>query len=181
MKDGDTTKARGFMAGNYFEGMPERFNQDNFSAVIYTNTGNYMSTTREKWVSEEPFELGDFKPHTQNARASYETCLRYSGCSLVRDSVDDRLIDNIIRSRGELIDSQDQVGGWDDYPELRRPDDWDADGDGMPDSWEQAHGLNPRDASDRNADADGDGYTNLEEYINSLVPDMAEVIGKRIE
>jgi hypothetical protein len=176
MKDGDTTKAKGFMAGNYFEGMPERFNRDNYSAVIYTNSGSYMSTTREKWVSPAPFELGDFKPYTQSAQEAYETCLHYTGCSLVRDRVDERLIDNIISGKGELIDSQDQVGGWDNFPEVRRPDGWDEDGDGIPGEWEKAHGLNPRDAADRNGDTDGDGYTNLEEYLNSLVPNMLEIM-----
>jgi hypothetical protein len=36
----------------------------------------------------------------------------------------------------------------------------------MPDAREAGHGLNPRDPADRN----GDGYTNLEEYLNSLYP-----------
>jgi hypothetical protein len=40
------------------------------------------------------------------------------------------------------------------------------------------NGLNPRDASDHDKDMDGDGYTNLEEYINSLAPDMIEVMVK---
>jgi hypothetical protein len=40
----------------------------------------------------------------------------------------------------------------------------------MPDVWETAHGLDPANASDRNGDTDQDGYTNLEEYLNSLVP-----------
>jgi hypothetical protein len=38
----------------------------------------------------------------------------------------------------------------------------------MPDAWEAANGLNASDASDRNGDRNGDGWTNLEEYINSL-------------
>ena len=41
----------------------------------------------------------------------------------------------------------------------------------MPDTWEQNKGLNPKDPADRNSDPDGDGYTNLEAYINSLCPD----------
>jgi pectate lyase len=176
MKDGDTTKASGFMAGNHFEGMPQRFNKDNYCAVIYSNTGNYMSTSRERWVSKKPFELGDFKPCTQNARDAYEMCLRYTGCSLVRDRVDERIIENIIKGRGQLLDSQDEVGGWDRYPETHRPEDWDMDHDGMSDTWEKANGLNPKDPEDRNKDANGDGYTNLEEYINSLVPDMIEIM-----
>ena len=39
----------------------------------------------------------------------------------------------------------------------------------MPDTWEKAHHLNPNDASDASKDRDGDGYTNIEEYLNSVV------------
>ena len=46
----------------------------------------------------------------------------------------------------------------------------DADRDGMPDAWESARDLDPANADDRNGDRDGDGYTNLEEYLSSLVP-----------
>jgi hypothetical protein len=46
----------------------------------------------------------------------------------------------------------------------------DSDNDGMPDQWESAHKLNPNDASDAIADADKDGYTNLEEYLNQTDP-----------
>jgi hypothetical protein len=176
MKDGDTTKARGFMTGNHFEGMPERFNLDNFCAVLYTNTGNYMSTSRTQWTSKDSFELGDFKPDTQNAVEAYEACVRYAGCSLVRDRVDKRIIENIITGRGKLIDSQDEVGGWDRYPIVHRPDDWDIDRDGIPGVWEKMHGLDPKDPADRNMDTDGNGYTNIEEYMNSLVPDMTKVM-----
>jgi hypothetical protein len=41
----------------------------------------------------------------------------------------------------------------------------DSDGDGMPDEWEMAMGLNPQVADD-SGDMDNDGYTNIEEYIN---------------
>ena len=41
----------------------------------------------------------------------------------------------------------------------------------MPDAWEKANGLNPKKPADRNDDRDGDGYTNLEEYLASLCPD----------
>ena len=45
----------------------------------------------------------------------------------------------------------------------------DSDKDGMADAWEVANGFNANDAEDRNGDRDSDGFTNLEEYINSLV------------
>jgi hypothetical protein len=51
---------------------------------------------------------------------------------------------------------------------LSRPANWDTDGDGMPDYWELEHGLNPNDPSDRNGDYSGDGYSNLEKYLNEL-------------
>jgi len=44
----------------------------------------------------------------------------------------------------------------------------DTDGDGMSDVWERIRGLNPHDPADAILDANGDGYTNLEEYLNVL-------------
>jgi uncharacterized repeat protein (TIGR01451 family) len=46
----------------------------------------------------------------------------------------------------------------------------DADSDGMPDIWEEQHGLNPASASDALLDADGDGMTNREEYLAGTDP-----------
>lgn len=48
----------------------------------------------------------------------------------------------------------------DGIPDVADPDD---DNDSMPDAWEVAHGFNPLDPSDASQDADGDGFTNLEE------------------
>jgi hypothetical protein len=52
-------------------------------------------------------------------------------------------------------------------PTVSRPAGFDTDNDGMPDAWETMNGLNPN-AADNNGDADADGYTNLEEYINEI-------------
>ena len=60
------------------------------------------------------------------------------------------------------------AGGW---PELTsKPAPKDLDRDGMADTWELANNLDPKNPTDRNGDADKDGYTNLEEYLNSLCP-----------
>jgi len=48
----------------------------------------------------------------------------------------------------------------------------DKDFDGMPDSWEIDHGLNPDDSSDANEDPDHDGLTNLEEYVGGTDPNV---------
>ncbi len=46
----------------------------------------------------------------------------------------------------------------------------DTDGDGIPDEWEKKYALNVNDAADANADADADGFTNLEEYMAKTDP-----------
>ena len=47
---------------------------------------------------------------------------------------------------------------------------WDSDGDGIPDSWELQYGLKPFDPSDASEDLDGDGFTNLEEFLSETDP-----------
>ncbi|MFY9397803.1 MAG: PKD domain-containing protein [Desulfomonilia bacterium] len=46
----------------------------------------------------------------------------------------------------------------------------DTDGDGLPDSWESAHGLDPSKPGDAAGDLDGDGISNLEEYHDGTNP-----------
>ena len=64
-----------------------------------------------------------------------------------------------------IITDPRQMGG---YPEYKGTPRVDSDGDGMPDEWERENGLNPNDASDANGDINGDGYTNIEKYINGI-------------
>jgi hypothetical protein len=65
-----------------------------------------------------------------------------------------------------IITEVAQVGG---YPEYKGQPHADADLDGLPDAWEKKNGLNPADPSDASKDRDKDGYSNIEEYLNSLV------------
>ncbi|MFD2163825.1 polysaccharide lyase family 1 protein [Paradesertivirga mongoliensis] len=68
--------------------------------------------------------------------------------------------------KGGIITDISQVGG---YPEYKGKPYKDSDNDGMPDNWESQNGLNPKDASDASLDKNNDGYTNIEEYLNSVV------------
>ncbi|WP_256012329.1 pectate lyase family protein [Desertivirga xinjiangensis] len=65
-----------------------------------------------------------------------------------------------------IITDISQVGG---YPEYKGKPYKDSDNDGMPDAWETKNGLNPKDASDASKDKNNDGYTNIEDYLNSVV------------
>ena len=85
-----------------------------------------------------------------------------------RDGIDRRIIRAIRSGEGRIIDSQFEVGGWPRLEAAEAP--LDSDGDGMPDGWEIAHGLDPHDPSDASEDPDSDGYTNLEEYLNGTDP-----------
>jgi hypothetical protein len=64
-----------------------------------------------------------------------------------------------------MIKDVSEVGGWPVLATGTAPAD--TDHDGMPDAWEKLKLLNPMDAADGRADKDGDGYTNLEEFLNN--------------
>ena len=136
---------------------------------------------------DEPIESGEVTTH--KAQDAYEKVLQYCGASLVRDACDVRYAEEaengtttfmgaIVKRAGILDVINDPTGTEDpttaSYPALReekRPADFDTDGDGIPDAWETANGLNPSDANDGKAyTIDSKGYyTNLEVYLNSLV------------
>jgi hypothetical protein len=66
-----------------------------------------------------------------------------------------------------MIDSQEQAGGWPELASL--PALADTDNDGMPDAWEEAHGLDKIDPIDNIKYTIITAYTNVEVYINGIV------------
>ncbi len=116
---------------------------------------------------------------THTACQAYNNVLADVGCNVpTLDDHDKRVINEVITGTAAykgsisglpgLPDSQQDVGSWEDYPEIHRPDNWDTDRDGMPDFWEINMNLKPDDPADGSDDPDRDGYTNLEDYLNSL-------------
>jgi pectate lyase len=105
---------------------------------------------------------------TTSAREAFEQVLAAAGAiAPVRDAIDRRIVEDVRGGTGAIIDTPDQVGGYPAYRSATAAPD--ADGDGLPDGWEREHGLNPADGADGAGDHDGDGYTNLEEYLHALM------------
>jgi hypothetical protein len=119
-----------------------------------------------------------------DAFTAYAQVLAEAGATVpVRDAVDARII-SYIRSAtvkpglvtkgtaGKIIKHENDVGGYPTYKSGIRP--VDTDHDGIPDAWERSRNLNPADPSDGQADNDGDGYTNFEDYLHDpmIHPDM---------
>ena len=100
--------------------------------------------------------------------AEVDHILDFAGASLARDAVDDRVVSELRARSGRIIDDIGDTPGWPALETLPAP--VDRDGDGMPDEWELGNDLDSADASDGVLDRNDDGYTNLEEYLNSLVP-----------
>lgn len=99
--------------------------------------------------------------------AALQHVVNYAGASLHRDSVDAYMINELLSygTAGAQISNESEVGGVGTVASGLAPTD--TDGDGMPDWWESAAGTDPT-VADHNGDINGDGYSNLENYINSL-------------
>lgn len=151
---------KGFFAGNDYNHLQP---DDPWSVVDFDD---WNASQIAAYKQSKPFETGPVV--TQDAKESYQSVLAQGGASLPRrDAVDLRIIEDVKSGKGRIIDSQKEVGGWPDLKSAPAPRD--TDGDGMPDEWEKRHNLNPNDEADGTGDADADGYTNVEEYLNSLV------------
>jgi hypothetical protein len=164
-----TNSTVGFMVGNVFEGHPD-WTRDNYAAVQWGVRGGRYSAdvSLEKFRQPDQVVVATDRPATQSAEAAYRLVLANAGASKSRDLADQRVVRGVRDRNHRRIDSQKEVAGWPVLKSaLARVD---SDGDGMPDTWEADHGLDARNPDDRNNDRDSDGYTNLEEYINSLVP-----------
>jgi pectate lyase len=150
-----------FVAGNYDElhrsddALPE-------DAILEPADRGYLVDDRQ------PAPL----VRTTSAARALEDVLAHAGATLpARDAVDLRIVHTVRGASGRLINDPAEVGGWPLLAPGTPPAD--ADHDGMPDEWEVHHGLDPHDPGDGARDRDGDGYTNLEEYLDQLAGDLA--------
>ena len=201
--DGNYVTAAGSNAANYdWKGVDydggtilvdgERYSKD--PNHMYGNNVTYAEKDGVDYVKiklDEPCPTGDVTTHT--AEKTYEKVLAYCGASLYRDDVDSRNMEEVrtgtatytgpvTKKPGQLDFINDPEGeqneAYPSFPELsseNRPENYDTDGDGMPDEWETANGLNPNDANDANTftvDTEKSWYTNVEVYMNSIVEDI---------
>ncbi|HXS67680.1 MAG TPA: thrombospondin type 3 repeat-containing protein [Candidatus Polarisedimenticolia bacterium] len=183
-----------YMTGNVLEGFVNE--NDNWSA--------FQNGPRVEKEVRVDHELYPSCVKTQSAREAYTNVLANVGANFPKsDVVDLHIIKDVRDGTAEYIGTRGPTYGdrpspnfpgiidtqaddksaegspdfpWPDYKTYNVP--VDSDHDGIPDAWEKAHGLNPNDPKDANADANGDGYTNLEKYLNSLVGEYSFTASK---
>lgn len=197
----DGLMGRFYISGNYVTAASKPANYDwsgvktdGASDFTFTDEGNLYgegagATLSIKLTTEtDGATLADLTT-THTAEEAYEAVLTYGGASLYRDAVDLRHAEEArtgtttytgptIKVKG-MCDTVNDPDKTEDptlpsFPELEsntRPADYDTDGDGIPDDWEKANGLNPNDAADgATTTIDTRGwYTNLEVYLSSVV------------
>ena len=182
---------RAYVNGNIMEGYPE-ITKDNWNGGVQVeelpNAGEY--TADMKWPKPLPMPAITII----DAAEAKQYVLANAGATLPkRDPVDIRITEQVrtgkivyaqnvklpetqFQHRRAPIDSYkkgiitdvSQVGG---YPEYKGIPYKDSDNDGIPDDWEKKNGLNPGNASDAaQYDKNKTGYTNIEVYLNSVVP-----------
>lgn len=175
-----------FIDGNVMEGNPE-VTSDNWTKGVYAQTENnagvdflWTETTKDTVRLDKPLKHGEVT--TRSAKEAYRLVLSYVGNCLYRDIVDKTILEDVEYGKATytapgnkpgFINSPEDAGGYPLIETDKSRDIKDSDGDGIPDSWEIAHGLDPHDGQDGNLiTLDKSGYTNLEVYLNSLVQEI---------
>ena len=180
----------------YFNGnvMPGHFNETNQEKGRKSRIRNNEIVEYDTFVDKPFFES---YVETQSAIQAYKNVLSDVGATQpFFDKHDQRIIDETLKGTysfkgsksglGGMIDTELDAGGFPHYTTKTRSADWDTDHDGLPNWWEEAHQLNPKsskdDFSDSNNDADSDGYTQLEDYLNWMAqPHYFINLGETIE
>ena len=159
------TFGRWYIQGNVLE---NRLQSQKRNGLVTIEASNRSS---ESAMIHKPVDFGPV--FTETAEAAFENVLLYAGAIRPkRDSHDERIVSEVRSGRttfgNGIVSSQTEVGGW---PKLLstqpQPD---VDADGMPDEWERRFSPNGDLALHGNLDSDGDGYTNVEEYLNQTNP-----------
>ncbi|WP_426061785.1 pectate lyase family protein [Hymenobacter sp. B1770] len=181
---------KAYVAGNIIEGN-EKITKDNWAGGVQLEDVAEPEKVLASIRLNEPLPF----PHVTviSAQEAYQFVLANVGATLPRrDAVDARIVETV--RTGKITYAKDakpsakspylkrrlpddsykqgiitdpaQVGG---YPAYKGTPYQDSDRDGMPDAWEKKHGLNPKSAADASQDRDKDGYTNIEEFLDSVV------------
>lgn len=161
-----------YLTGNFCENSSTVTNRNWLGAAF--NSGSLTDST-----SSQVFTAFNHTPiNMQPATDAYESVLASAGCSLPkRDTLDERIVNDVKNRTGKLIDCQGGYAGYPTYTPysitqtawpalLNGTPQTDSDHDGMPDNWENARGLNASNAADRNTYQTTSGYNNVENYIN---------------
>jgi len=189
---------KAYVDGNVVEGH-DRVTKNNWDGGVQPDSEGAVLATLPKIRVNEPFTHAALT--IQPAREAFETVLENSGATLPkRDDVDERIVKMVktgkvakatiapeskakakaVRYDQKWIDEMEEmvtkgfitdpseVGGFPDYKGKPYKD---TDGDGLPDSWEKKYDLDPKNPADATLDLNGDGYTNIEEFINGTNPD----------
>lgn len=161
-----------YVNGNYVDGAPD-VTQNNWLGITMGNKGT--EADKQAAVIDKPHTVMALPQST--AEEAYNRVLKNAGAVLpVRDTLDQRIINDVKNRTGRIIDVQggypaktpyeNTVNAW---PALKAlPALTDTDNDGMPDEWETKNGLNPKDKTDASKYNLDKQYTNIEVYINSL-------------
>ncbi|HEV2295868.1 MAG TPA: hypothetical protein VGR35_18625 [Tepidisphaeraceae bacterium] len=150
----------------------QRDGTDTGWAMIYSIPGTTGTMTQRAAAFAFPFAMSE----TDSAADAYAKVIAGAGAMpWNRDATDVRIFADVSNGTGALVNSPN-AAEWQALVNalaVSRPAGWDSDGDGMPNSWESANGMNPN-AADNNL-VRPDGYTALEHYLNSIgtVPEPA--------
>ncbi|MGJ7031286.1 pectate lyase family protein [Niabella hirudinis] len=163
---------RYYVNGNYVDGAPG-ITRDNYKGI---QMNNGTETDKKNASATEPFSVEPLPE--QEATAAYQAVLEKAGALLPkRDTLDQRIVNDVKNRKGAFIDVQGHyphgtlyektVDAWPFLEQAPAPAD--TDSDGIPDAWEKAHRLNPRDPGDAAIFTLNSSYSNIEVYINGLV------------